>query len=473
MSRLLRIGKDGVYSLLPFLDMQSLGMLDSAVTDVMERSSVWIPAVSAMSSDRFLRLLDKLRGEAAISPFRGKERGEQWRRIFLWMVRRKMPLPRLLEFPPYSPANDGLRCLQHCTTGQSVREVVISYGGDLSSDCLLFLSSSCPELTHMIIKNTTIGDDDLLILSSLSWGFAKLQVLQLVVPQVFSGFSELPSPLTQRGIAALASSSLPSLVELAINCPDDLSLRHISAIPGLRVLRLFQCSGLTEAGAAHLAALATSLKALHLERCDVADSVLHVLRASHPTLSELGFSLCRQGLSIAGFQDLKDGLSSLSSLDLFSCPCHGVTDECIAELATCKSLRRLRLSAMRLGSASLEHATKLSSLQHLDLSHNQSISTGFSLLSRLSSLVSLNLGCLPSFSDADLATLPPSIEELNLDSTGTTDAGLEHLRRLSKLRLLCLDRCWVTSAAVRALEAAVPSLVAPLYFSTLAPNPPH
>jgi Leucine-rich repeat (LRR) protein len=128
---------------------------------------------------------------------------------------------------------------------------------------------------------------------------------------------------------------------------------------------------------------------------------------------------------------------------------------------------------LRLESASLEHVTKLSSLQHLDLSHNQSTSTGFSLLSRLSSLVSLNLGCLPDFSDADFATLPPSIEELNLDSTGTTDEGLVHLRHLSKLRLLCLDRCRVTSAAVRALEAAVPSLVAPLFFSTLNPNTLH
>ena len=54
-----RLGRDALHCLLPFLDVRSLGALDSAMTNRAEREEPWLPAVAQMDNKLLSELLAK------------------------------------------------------------------------------------------------------------------------------------------------------------------------------------------------------------------------------------------------------------------------------------------------------------------------------------------------------------------------------------------------------------------------------
>jgi hypothetical protein len=64
----------------------------------------------------------------------------------------------------------------------------------------------------------------------------------------------------------------------------------------------------------------------------------------------------------------------------------------------------------------------------------------------------------PSFTDEELGELDrlADFEALDLEGTGISDEGLQHLRGLKRLRFLVLRRTQVTASAVQKLQNDLP-----------------
>jgi hypothetical protein len=133
----------------------------------------------------------------------------------------------------------------------------------------------------------------------------------------------------------------------------------------------------------------------------------------------------------------KQKLSALPAITVpFGLDVHGqkVTDGDLAELASLKGLRYLRLNGTQVTSAGLKDLAKLSDLQALDLGGTRVSDAG---LKELAGLKNLRL--------------------LLLDGTKVTDEGLKELAALRSLRAVNLRKTGVTEEGVRQLKKALPA----------------
>ena len=105
-------------------------------------------------------------------------------------------------------------------------------------------------------------------------------------------------------------------------------------------------------------------------------------------------------------------------------------------VASMREVRRLDVSGCRLGDAELAELDRMAGLESLDLPATTSDGIAPTLV-RMRSLKELSLEAT-QVTGAGLATLPRSLESLNLSSTSIDDAAVEHLRRLPGLKQLWL-----------------------------------
>jgi len=113
------------------------------------------------------------------------------------------------------------------------------------------------------------------------------------------------------------------------------------------------------------------------------------------------------------------------------------TSHDLRAVASLREVRRLDVSECRVGDAELAELDRMAGLESLDLPPSTSDGIAPTLV-RMRSLKQLSLEAT-RVTAAGLATLPRSLESLNLSSTSIDDAAVEHLRRLPGLKQLWLD----------------------------------
>jgi hypothetical protein len=244
-----------------------------------------------------------------------------------------------------------------------------------------------------------------------------------------------------------ALARAPALTHLHlcnVSAVTDASLFELArGAARLRVLSLFGCRNITDAGvAAVLAAAGSSLSELSLRGCvRVTDAALGALG---PSATEVNLSGCAL-ITAEGIATLSRRCPRLQRLNL-----HGVrvTDASVAALvAACP-----RLTTLNLGSANPYGGSALLT------------DAALSSLSRCGDLTCLSLQGASLVTDAGLAALvraAPRIRRLNLAGCyRLTDASVSELgERLPQLSHLSLAQCFrVSDNALRALGSAARAL---------------
>ncbi|HPC96453.1 MAG TPA: hypothetical protein PLU87_16010 [Sedimentisphaerales bacterium] len=255
----------------------------------------------------------------------------------------------------------------------------------------------------------------------------------------------------------------------APNRMDDAGLAHIAGLPALTGLYL-QESRVTNAGLRHLAGL-QSLEELALGAGRITnDGLAHLAK-----LPRLHYLLLQgDGFSDAGFVHLKNvpnlhilhcghlpqttdaGLAHLSALsqvqDLSFHWSQNITNEGIRHLARLPNLRSLDVRNSKVTDEGLAYLREVKTLESLDLPAQGISDRGLAYLSELPRLRKLDVIRVhlvdPSkdhgyYTDKGVAMLTQchSLEELNIGSIGVTDASMESIARLDKLRELSLFGC--------------------------------
>jgi hypothetical protein len=229
---------------------------------------------------------------------------------------------------------------------------------------------------------------------------------------------------------------------------SDEGLRHISKISSLEELCL-RGEYMTDAGLEHLKKL-PKLEYLCLYGSNFTDAgCVHI--KDMPSLKILSFheNLCR--ISDAGLVHI----SQMPKLEILCL--HGmknITDEGIAYLTKMPSLRRLNIASSQVTDRGLEYLSQIKTLECLELPQNQKGITdkGLEYLSRLSNLKDLSISRIhfndpkmnkDYYTDKGVEYLSrcSKLDELNIGSIGITDAGMEHIARLTGLKSLGLFGC--------------------------------
>lgn len=250
---------------------------------------------------------------------------------------------------------------------------------------------------------------------------------------------------------------------------DDAGLAHVARLPALTGLYLRE-SRVTNAGLRHLVGL-QSLEELALGTGRITDAGL-VHLAKLPRLRYL--LLQGDGFSDAGFVHLKKvpslrilhfghlpqttdaGLAHLSALtqvqDMSFHWSQNITNEGIRHLARLPDLRSLDVANSRVTDEGLAYLKEVKTLESLDLPAQGISDRGLAYLSELPRLRKLDVSRVhlvdPSkdhgyYTDKGVAMLAQChlLEELNIGSIGVTDASMESIARLDKLRELSLFGC--------------------------------
>ncbi len=250
---------------------------------------------------------------------------------------------------------------------------------------------------------------------------------------------------------------------------DDAGLAHVARLPALTGLYL-QESRVTNAGLRHLAGL-QSLEELALGAGRITDDGLVHLA----TLPRLRYLLLQgDGFSDAGFVHLKNvpslrilhfghlpqttdaGLAHLSVLsqvqDLSFHWSENITNEGIRHLARLPNLRSLDVANSKVTDEGLAYLKEVKTLESLDLPARGISDQGLAYLSELPRLRKLDISRVhlvdPGkdhgyYTDKGVAMLTQchSLEELGIGSIGVTDASMESIAKLDKLRELSLFGC--------------------------------
>jgi len=253
-------------------------------------------------------------------------------------------------------------------------------------------------------------------------------------------------------IAALRSlHAFPQLRSLSV--PVTLTDEACAALVGLPLESLFvPYAAATETG---IAALAT----LPLVDIDVDSSIAPALAplAYHPTLRRLVLSPAHGPTQLA--RAIAAALATLPVLDTLHLGDSTITDDVIAELAPlAPRLRSFSVWNAPLTSAACTVLARMTRLDHLSLPTN---AAGLRALAPLSALECL-LATSMAIDDAAIRELRPfhNLARLSLGGpNGITDACIEHLAALPKLRLLNLTRTAITPAGIDRL-AQIPTLEA-------------
>jgi hypothetical protein len=210
----------------------------------------------------------------------------------------------------------------------------------------------------------------------------------------------------------------------------DAWLEHIGKLRGLERLDL-QRSRVSDAGLERLEGL-TRLRELNLTHTKITDAGME--RIGKLAGLEV-LSLECTAISDSGVKNLRE-LTRLRELDLGLAPVTEVGLGHVGRLARLEVLTIGGNPASRVTDAGLEKLEGLKRLRRLKLSWPGITDAGLEHIGKLSCLEVLMIGAVPA--------------------TAVTDAGLEHLEGLSELRRLDLGRSHVTADGVAKLQRTLP-----------------
>ena len=230
--------------------------------------------------------------------------------------------------------------------------------------------------------------------------------------------------LTNAGLAPLAQLDRLEELELYGGQLGDAALAPIVALPSLQYL-LLAGDYWTDAGMVHLEK-SPSIRILHLG---------HLRQLTDAALAHLSRMPRLERLSLHWNQNIADAgighLTQCESLRMLDIGNSQVTDQGLADLAKIQSLEYLALPSGRRTPAGLEHPITDKGLVHLAQLHR---------LRHLSVGVVSN-GCPITDEGVKAIGGLQSLEELSVGGEGISDAGMEHVARLTRLRELMLFGC--------------------------------
>ena len=242
-------------------------------------------------------------------------------------------------------------------------------------------------------------------------------------------------------------------VRLHRKLTDD-ELARVCQLDTIQNLDLAYCKGITDAGLAHARTL--DLLELGLLYTRIGDEGLSQLEA-WPRLKRL---ILRESKRFTGngLANLKQ-LAALEWLDLTWCEQLG--DEDLVHIGTLPALLHLDLVGLEITAAGVAYLTPLQRLVYLDFHRCPKIDDeALAYVAKFPALIMLDL-TETQISDAGLAQLAglENLEWIILRSTGITDAALDTLERLPKLRDVTLVDCEnVSDVLIEQLQAARPEL---------------
>jgi len=263
-------------------------------------------------------------------------------------------------------------------------------------------------------------------------------------------YLHLCNRVTDRGMAYVAE--LPLLRGLYIEAMDsritDAGLQHISKATSLEELALWG-ERMGDAGLIHLRGL-PRLKYLFLRGPHFTDAGCAHLK-DIPSLKILSYHEGVARITDAGLVHIAD-IPNLESLCL-----HGmrnITDDGIAHLSKMRSLKKLEIGSSQVTDRGLGYLLQIKTLERLELPQDQKgiTDTGLAYLAQLTNLRHLEISRIhyidpkmnkEYYTDKGLAELAKCrlLEEIGIGSVGVTDAGMEHVAKLTNLKRLQLFGC--------------------------------
>jgi len=263
-------------------------------------------------------------------------------------------------------------------------------------------------------------------------------------------YLDVPDSLTDTGLAYVAE--LPSLKGLYFECKDsrvtDAGLQHLSKLDSIEELYL-KGERMGDAGLAYLRDL-PRLNYLCLYGSNFTDKgMVHVKQMSSLRILSFHESLCR--ITDAGLAHI----SQMPELE-FLC-LHGmknITDTGIAHLSKMRSLKKLDIGSSQVTDRGLAYLSQIKTLEHIGLPQRQKGITdaGLAHIAELPNLKALHISRThfvdpkmnkEYYTDKGLEALVKCrlLEDLSLGSIGITDAGMDHVAKLTALKSLLLFGC--------------------------------
>jgi serine/threonine protein kinase len=299
------------------------------------------------------------------------------------------------------------------------------------TDASLVRLRELPSLKEISLINTGISDEGLEHIKSLK----TLETLWL------GG-----SPISDAGLKAIRELlALQALSIQSVAVTDD-GLQHLRAFKKLTGLKI-NCANVTDAGLWHIRFL-KGLSSLHIQCAGVTDAGLENLSG----LDELSFlALECPRINGSGFKYLA-GLKKLRTLHSAQTP---INDAALAHLGGL-DLWSLAFAEANVTDAGLQHIANLKELRELTLWDMKITGSGFKSLAKVHWLAHLSL-VGTRVDDTGVAALTAlGLHTLDLSRTRVTDACVEHLKKMKRLRRLSLGSTKVSAAAVADLRTALP-----------------
>ena len=277
-------------------------------------------------------------------------------------------------------------------------------------------------------------------------------------------YLDIPPRLTENGLALIAE--LPLLKGLYFlgrltSGITNTSLRHLSKMTSLE--ELYICGDrIGDAGLEHLRALPCLQYLLLCSNNFTDDGLVHVKEIPSLRILSLPEGLCR--MTDAGLISI----SNMPRLENLYLDVKGpITDDGLAHLSKIHSLKKLHLSRLQVTDRGLAYLAQIKTLERLDLPQEQKGITdkGITCLGELPNLRQLAISRIhyidpkmnkDYYTDRGLEALVKcrNLEDLGIGSIGITDAGIDHIAKLTKLKKLMLFGCEnVTDAGLVKLTA--------------------
>lgn len=306
----------------------------------------------------------------------------------------------------------------------------ISQRNPATDDCLLHLAH-LTGLTSLDISRTDITDNGMKYIANLK-SLESLEMSNRVTDRGMVYVGQLTSlrrlyfnddagsQVTNRGMRHLAN--LKNLEELALTGDrmGDACLAYIKDLPKLYYL-FIRGRQFGDNGMIHVKEI-SSLRMLVFH-----EGIAHITDAGLVHISQMPHleTLCLHGMD-------------------------GISDEGIAHLSKMPSLKRLNIDGSHITDKSMAYLKEVKSLEWLDLPQRDQRITdvGLACLGELSNLRKLHISKSSLvnqeyYTDKGLEILVRchKLEDLSIGSIGVTDAGLEHIAKLTNLKILGLFGC--------------------------------
>ena len=319
MSRLFGISDENlILTIMSWLDLRDYGLLDLALTNVVERKR-WMICLSSA------HLNSKLRATQCTHS------------LHRWLIKRKMQ-------PEVISCNGGYAARHdHSFVGinNKLLHALGIFSSDITDDGLLMIAKGCPQLKDITLKGCKkISDTGLLALAVNLPGMTSIDLW-------------LTSNMTYVGVTAIAERC-PALVKISIHeggqSPAVVVNDSIRAIargcPKLQTISIYYSDWLSAESVAFLAERCKKLRSVCLHGCDrVSDEAMKAIANSCPDLETLDVGDCSRIDRTSFSSQITDESfiivgKKCSKLVVISIACNDVTDIGIAALVRgCPQLR--------------------------------------------------------------------------------------------------------------------------------------